>query len=180
MELFFSQLTYQNRTEHRILLMNFSSLFTLQTNHCVQLKPYRCMKIVQTLSELGNLSLPFSCHGLGNMNQSTAVPLLDGCKHASRRLVSTQILKGTFSPGGCFFINCLVRCDNLRYSQCSRLVKLNHFSTVYHWEMKDRSTFGSTVLLSADASNSHVDMETEPSKMLFMNGSGDAVPDYYL
>ena len=65
----FSQLIYQNRVNHQTLLMKISSHSTLQTNHCVQLRPYRCIRIAQPL--------PFFCHGLGNMNQSPAIPLLD-------------------------------------------------------------------------------------------------------
>ena len=72
----FSQLIYQNRVNHQTLLMKISFHSTLQTNHCIQLRPYRCIRIAQPLSELGNLSLPFFCHGLGNMNQSPAIPLL--------------------------------------------------------------------------------------------------------
>ena len=39
------------------------------------------------------------------------------------------------------------------------------FQQFYHREVRDRSTFGSTVLMSADTSNLHVDMEAEPSKI---------------
>ena len=39
------------------------------------------------------------------------------------------------------------------------------FQQFYHREIRDRSMFGTSVLSSADTSNLHVDMETEPSKM---------------
>ena len=39
------------------------------------------------------------------------------------------------------------------------------FQQFYHWEMQDRSTFGSAVISSASSLNLHVDMETEPSEM---------------
>ena len=165
MELFSSQLTCQNRADHRNLLMNFSSPFTLQTIHSVQLKPYRCMRIAQPLSELENQSLPFSCHGLGNTNQSPAVPLLGRCEHASRRLVSTHTFKAHSVRGAA--------CSSAAWSGVTTSDILNAvdwssettFQQFCHREIKDRSTFGSTVLSSADASNLHVDMETEPSEM---------------
>ena len=53
------------------------------------------------------------------------------------------------------------------------------FQQFYHREMQDMITFGSSVLSSASTSNLHVDMETEPSKMLFTNGSGHRVPACY-
>ena len=39
------------------------------------------------------------------------------------------------------------------------------FQQFYHREIRDRSMFGTSVLSSADTSNLHVDMETEPSEM---------------
>ena len=57
------------------------------------------------------------------------------------------------------------------------------FQQFYHWEIRDGSMFRTLVLSSADTSSLRVDnldMKTEPSKMLFANGSGHEVPAYYL
>ena len=56
------------------------------------------------------------------------------------------------------------------------------FQKYYHHpilEQKDKSAFGRAVLSSAEASNLHVDMQTEPSEMKFPNGSGHTVPACY-
>ena len=54
------------------------------------------------------------------------------------------------------------------------------FQTFYHRNKDSKGTFGISVLEFAASSNLHVDMETEPSKMLFTNGSGHKVPACYL
>ena len=50
----------------------------------------------------------------------------------------------------------------LHVADCSTETTFQQF---YHQEMQDMTTFGSSVLLSAFASNLHGDMETEPFKM---------------
>ena len=89
--------------------------------------PVKALHVYENCTDSFRTSTVF----LANMNQSAAVPLLGGCQHASRRLVTTHTFKEHSVRGAaCSSVVWSCRCDNLKYSQCSRLVKGNHSLTV--------------------------------------------------
>ena len=134
-------------------------------NHCVQLKPYRYTRNAQLLLELESLNLPF-LSWIGKyepVSSSTIARWLRKC------LQDADVDTGTFKAHS-------VRgaaCSTAAWSGVTTTDILNAadwssegtFQQFYHREIRDRSTFGTSVLSSADTSNFHVDMEMEPSEM---------------
>ena len=119
-------------------------------NHCVQLKPYENYTVPFRTRESKSILLLSWIGKHDPVSSSTIVRWLQTCLQDAGVLLAIVHQQ----PGH--------TTDIFNAADWSSETTFQQF---YHREIKDRSTFGSTVLSSADTSNLHVDMETEPSEM---------------